>query len=237
MISAADQKRVVASAQRWWERGVRSARFREICSGKERGHRVADYVEEQTLKCLTAEKYAVAFERDRRGKQLVRSMGDVWLRSGRPRICNPINVKASVAGKKGQPNMVSLTKLTRGLVSHLIDSYWLLLIRFEENGSGYTPHVLLVNILDYLDFMHFDAGPGQIMLKSASFYQHVAGGPRPRRLSAEEAMGRLVEMRRDGNRRLTAKRARDLRALETRAKAFDPTLAVDQGKLRISAAD
>lgn len=235
MISAADQKRLVVSAQRCWKREARSARFREICSGKERGHRVADYVEEQTLECLAREKYDVAFERDRRGKQLSRSMGDVWLRSGRPRIFNPINVKASVAGKTGQPNMVSLAKLTRGLVAHLIDSYWLLLIRFEENGTGYVPHVLLVNILDYLDFMHFDAGPGQIMLKSASFYEHVAGGTRPRRLSIEEVMARLVEMRRDGNKRLVAKRASDLRKLESQAKVFDPTLPVDQEKLRIAA--
>lgn len=129
--------------------------------------------------------------------------------------------------------MVSLNKLTNAILSHHIDSYWLLLIRFQEGQSSFQPHVKLVSILDYLDFMHFDSGPGQIMLRSDAFYKHLADGDDPTELDSDEGVGRLLEMRRDGDKRLTENRANRLRQLEASAEAFEPTLPVDQTELKL----
>lgn len=234
MISVADQERLIAIVQRDWTVEVATDRFREICTGKERGHRIADYAEERTLAFLAEEGFPVAFEEGSGGMPRARSMGDVWMRSGDPRIYNPINVKAGVAGVGGQPNMVSLNKLTNAILLHQVDSYWLLLIRFEEHGGDFIPHALLVNILDYLDFMHFDSGPGQIMLKSDAFYRHVALGQSPAHLEIDEVVDRLLQLRRDGDRRLVENRASRLKLLEVTAESFDPTLPVDQTGLKVT---
>lgn len=225
---------MVAVVRRDWEVEVKSSRFRETCAGKERGHRVADYAEERTLAFLAQDGFPAAFEQGAGGAPRSRSMGDVWLRSGDPPIFNPVNVKAGMAGIGGQPNMVSLNKLTDAVLSHWIDSYWLLMIRFEEQGSGFVPHVMLVNIFDYLGFMHFDSGPGQVMLKSDHFYRHIADGSPPEALEIDEVLARLLEMRRDGDRRLAENRANRLSVLEARSEVFDPALPVDQRELRLT---
>lgn len=217
--------------QRDWALDVRTAQFRAICAGKERGHRIADYAEERTLKFIETEAFDVAYEHGASGARRARrarSMGDVWLKSGEPPMFNPINVKAGIAGVGGQPNMVSLNKLTATILRRQIDSYWLLLIRIEEAESGFTPLVRLVNILDYLEFMHFDSGPGQIMLRSDAFYGYIAGGGIPRRLTLEQVVERLLEMRRDGDRRLLENRARRLETLEKGAQSFDASAPIDQ---------
>jgi hypothetical protein len=237
LISDDDQQRLVAVMQRDWEKEVKDSRFRTICTGKERGHRIADYAEERSLAFVSDEGFPVAFERGRDGKARARSMGDVWLNSGEPPTFNPINVKAGVRGSGGQPNMVSLAKLTNAVLEHVIDSYWLLLVRFEEQRDGFAPHVILVNMLDYLDFMHFDSGPGQIMLKSDAFYEHVAAGPGPAHLEVDEVVDRLLDMRRDGDRRLAENRAARLQILEAAAEEFDPTLPVNQAGLHLTWTD
>jgi len=163
----------VATLQRDWDNEVRSEGFRAICAGKERGHRIADHAEERTVGFIEQEGFPVAFEHGRDKLPRARSMGDIWLRSGTPFIYNPINVKAGIAGVSGQPNMVSLEKLTKALLNHLIDSYWLLLIRVTVGDEHHAAHITLVNIFDYLDFMHFDSGPGQLMLRSDAFYAHL----------------------------------------------------------------
>jgi hypothetical protein len=228
VIAKADQTRVLATLQRDWDGEVQSERFREICAGKERGHRIADYAEERTVGFLIQDAFPAAFEYGPNRLPRDRSMGDIWLMSGSPRIYNPINVKAGIAGVGGQPNMVSLEKLSQAILNHLIDSYWLLLLRFEIKDSGAIVGIKLVNILDYLDFMHFDAGPGQMMLRSDRFYAHLEHGGTARSLSLADALERLLALRRDGDKRLAANREKRRLALEAKAEAFDPTLPVDQ---------
>jgi hypothetical protein len=177
----------------------------------------------------------VAFEHGPDRVPRDRSMGDIWLMSGSPRIYNPINVKAGIAGVGGQPNMVSLEKLTQGILNYLIDSYWLLLLRFTISDSRVLAGIKLVNILDYLDFMHFDAGPGQIMLRSDRFYAHLEQGGTARSVNLADAVKRLVEIRRDGDERLTANREKRRLALEAKAEAFDLTLPIDQTQALLSA--
>jgi hypothetical protein len=229
MITTTDQERLLTTLQRDWDSEVRSEGFRAICAGKERGHRIADHAEERTVGFIEQEGFPVAFEHGQDKLPRARSMGDIWLRSGVPPIYNPINVKAGIAGVSGQPNMVSLEKLTKALLAHLIDSYWLLLIRVTVGDGQYSAHITLVNIFDYLDFMHFDSGPGQLMLRSDAFYEHFADhGAKPNQLTPGETVQRLVDMRRDGNERLIANRRKSQTLLEERVATFDPTSAVDQ---------
>jgi hypothetical protein len=235
VIAKVDQTRLLATLQRDWDSEVESKRFRDICAGKERGHRIADYAEERTVDFIMQDAFPVAFEYGPNRVPRDRSMGDIWLMSGSPRIYNPINVKAGITGVGGQPNMVSLEKLTQAILNHLIDSYWLLLLRFTINDSGALAGIKLVNILDYLDFMHFDAGPGQIMLRSDRFYAHLEQGGTAQSLSLADAVERLVELRREGDKRLAANREKRRLALEAKAEAFDPTLPIDQSFALLSA--
>lgn len=237
MISPEDQERLVEVVQRDWELEVKTPRFLAICAGKERGHRIADFAEERTLDFIEAEHFDVAYEHGVAGGRRARSMGDVWLRSGDPPLFNPINVKAGIAGVGGQPNMVSLAKLTEAILAHRIDSYWLLLLRLEEAEQEFTPTLTLVNIFDYLEYMHFDSGPGQIMLRSDAFYNHVHGEGGPEPLSLRQVVEALLELRRDGDRRLIANRARKLEQLEDAATRFDPGRHVDQATLDLRKAE
>jgi hypothetical protein len=110
-----------------------------------------------------------------------------------------------------------------------------LLLRFTIADSGTVAGIKLVNILDYLDFMHFDAGPGQVMLRSDRFYAHLEQGGAARPLSPVDNVERLLALRRDGDRRLAANREKRRLALEAKAEAFDPTLPIDQSQARLFA--
>ncbi len=119
MIDRKTLGRIKRDTDTYWRGVVGTPAFRELASGKEIGHRIADYVDDHTTAMLEVE-YATKHELDARGKRKPRSMGDVWI--GSNGIYNPINIKAGEAGKNGQPNMVSLTKLLDALMLRQIDS-------------------------------------------------------------------------------------------------------------------
>jgi hypothetical protein len=160
-----------------------------------------------------------------RGRQRARSMGDLWVHSGG--IYNPINVKAGEAGKNGQPNMVSLTKLLDALLKHHIDSYYLLIVKMRLSSLAanadvpesrlrpdeIVPNVYLVDMLDYLDFVTFDAGPGQTMLKERQFYEAVDAGFVPQSAGIAAKVSRLIDLLEDGDRRLIENRRRKMERL------------------------
>jgi hypothetical protein len=175
-------------------REARSAigEFQNLFRGKEIGHRIADYVDENTTAMLE-QNFDVQHEVNPKGKKRSRSMGDVWVKSNG--IYNPINVKAGEAGMNGQPNMVSLTKLIEAILHEQVDSYYLLIVKMDSLDSPsklgvvaktvITPHVYLVDMLDYLDFITFDSGPGQAMLKEKQFYAAHQSGRMPPQRSAK----------------------------------------------------
>lgn len=224
MITQKDQARLLRLLRPHWDDEVGSEDFERIVAGKEPGHRIADYAEERTLEFLAAEQLPVAYQYNRKKTKRDRSMGDFWLRSGRPTIYNPVNVKTGIEKRGGQPNMVSLEKLTQALLAREIDSYWLLLVRITA-APPRAVTLKIINLLDYLQFIHFDAGPGQTMLKNDVFYKYDGG---PRRLSIDQTVHALAEIRRDGNRRLLANRERKLNALEQRLAQFDSSAAIKQ---------
>lgn len=238
MITPDDQARVKVLTQEYWDQEVETEQFRALFAGKEIGHRIADYVDERTTGMLET-SFPTVHELDAQGRVRARSMGDVWLYSGG--IYNPVNVKAGEAGKNGQPNMVSLTKLLDALLSHHIDSYYLLIVKMrlanvpasaDVPESSLTPdeitaNVYFVDMLDYLDYITFDAGPGQTMLREKQFYEAVDGGWQPPEQTIGDKVSRLIDLLEDGDRRLIENRARKMERLRATFLAYQSTGAIE----------
>lgn len=161
MIDAATRQRIRDLTYKYWNVEATTEAFAKLARGKEIGHRIADLVDETTT-ALIEKNFPTARQCNRAGLPMPRSMGDIWLLSNG--IYNPINVKAGEADKNGQPNMVSLNKLVNALLDREIDSYYLLFVKMILQSASVQPVVYLVDILDYLDYVTFDSGPGQIML-------------------------------------------------------------------------
>lgn len=237
MITTSDLKFIADLTRKFWDQQVKSEEFLGLFKGKEIGHRIADYVDERTTAMLEKE-FDVVHELDSQGKKRARSMGDVWIKSGG--IYNPVNVKAGEAGKNGQPNMVSLTKLIDAIISEEIDSYYLLIVKMElstgqDNKRVITPHVYLVDMLDYLDFITFDSGPGQSMLKEKQFYKAFANGFKPRAITLAEKLKKMIDLFEDGNRRLLENRKKKIDRIRAKVRAYGlrKSHVVDQGGIRL----
>lgn len=195
----------------WKEKADTDSVFLGLTKGKERGHRMADFVDERTT-ALLGTNFETRFQSGAAGIARARSMGDVWLKSGG--IFNPINVKTGVAGANGQPNLVSLKKLLRELLADRIDSYYLLFIKFELDDAP-KPRVYLVDLLEHLVFATYDDGPGQMMLKETDFFVAMeAGGSRATGLSMSDKIERLFALLKDGNRRLITNRRKTIATFE-----------------------
>ncbi|HEY7339471.1 MAG TPA: hypothetical protein VH591_01200 [Ktedonobacterales bacterium] len=232
MIDSETAQQILANTLEYWRKEAATEEFRKQASGKEIGHRIADLVEEKTTELLsnhlvTRRQYTAS------GKKMDRSMGDIWVYSSG--LYNPVNVKAGEAGKKGQPNMVSLKKLLRALLLRHIDSYYLLIVKMILKDD-IRVSVYLVDMLDYLDFVTFDSGPGQIMLKERQFYERMedeptdrdvarfdqsASGVKPAQLTLDEKIDKLFVMLTDGDRRLIMNREKVSAALARMRKAHD----------------
>jgi hypothetical protein len=149
-------------------------------------------------------------------------MGDIWLESGG--IYHPINVKTGVSSTNGQLNMVSLKKLLDALLGQQIDSYYLLMVKFEIQ-QPITCIVYFIDMLDYLDYVTFDSGPGQIMLKSRLFFPFLAQQKNPPRRTIKQKVEHLLALLEDGERRLVENRKRGFDSYRTRAQRYT---ALDQ---------
>ena len=211
MITSADQRKILKLTTDYWLGQVNDSSFRRIFSGKEIGHRIADYVDENTTSLL-ANNLSTKQQMHSSGKSMPRSMGDIWVESGG--ILNPVNVKAGEAGKNGQPNLVALNKLLGLLLNDVIDSYYLLIVKMKIEGKALEeevdetdlepvkiePKIYLVDMLDKLDFVTFDSGPGQLMLKEKQFYEHMETSSSLVEKTLAEKVSHLVDLREDGSR-------------------------------------
>ncbi len=193
------------TAQEFWNEEVQTPAFSTLAAAKEIGHRIADKVDDQTTNLLCG-NYPVSFEHGPKG-QRARSMGDFWLRFDD--TYHPVNVKAGQENSNGQPNIVSLRKLLRALLQRQIDSYYLLIVKFQI-GSSMRATVYFVDILDYMDCVAFDSGPGQMMLKKKQFYDEMKRGSRTPTMSLYEKCRQLVDLLEAGELRLIANRTKAL---------------------------
>lgn len=169
------QDQIVRLTNEHWAAHVNDAGFAELVSGKEPGHRMADYVDDRTTALLKV-NLDTRHEAEPDGSPKKRSMGDVWVHSNG--IFNPVNIKSGEQGMNGQPNLVSMQKLLDYLFRSWIDSYYLLIIKFDIHRA-ITHKAFLVDLLDWTEFVTYDAGPGQLMLREKDFYDAHESGHRP----------------------------------------------------------
>lgn len=133
-------------------------------TGKESGHSHASPMEELVREILIEKLGAKKSSKDR-------SLADVYLEN------NLINVKfgspkinKSGRPKYGQPNMCAMKRIMKNFYKDsTIDSYYI--IKVNLNAGNYSIHVF--DMLDYIDYLTWNSGTGQIMLKENDFYKDV----------------------------------------------------------------
>lgn len=231
MLDPDTKRDILRRTSAYWEHEVLTPEFVKLASGKEIGHRIADFVDERTTTLLESE-FNTGRQRKRDGSIMPRSMGDIWVLSNG--IYNPINVKAGEADKRGQPNMVSLKKLLRALLLRQIDSYYLLIVKVFLGGDK-RPAVYLADILDYLDYVAFDSGPGQIMLKEHQFYAAVDGSITPQALTLNGKIERLFSLLEQADQRLMENRAKVLATIQEMRAIYlaSSSQEIDQSRLNL----
>lgn len=184
------RRRIVEETDRHWRNHVQDAGFTELMTGKEPGHRMADYVDDRTAALLKI-GFDTRHEATAKGVLRKRSMGDIWIRS--QGMFNPVNIKSGLLDPAGQPNVVSMQKLLDYLFRRWIDSYYLLIVKFSFDPA-IAHRVFLVDLLEWMDFAIYDAGPGQIMLREDAFYRAYDAGYEPPSKTIVEKVERLFEM-------------------------------------------
>ncbi|MBM4076544.1 MAG: hypothetical protein FJ267_13015 [Planctomycetes bacterium] len=144
-------------------------------------------------------------------------MGDLWLQDNG--IYHPVNVKTGIVGAEGQPNLVSLKKVLGAIMARQIDSYYLLSVKMQIAAKAIEPAVYLIDMLDWLDYVTFDSGPGQLMLKAVKFFNEF--DPRVQKsIAIRDKVKRLMDLYEDGERRLKENRERDLTTYRRQFEAF-----------------
>lgn len=184
------QNQILGLVNAHWASHVRDRGFVELIDGKEPGHHIADYVDDRTCALLKVH-LDTRYEGDRKGEPLKRSMGDIWVPSRG--IFNPVNVKSGLQGRKGQPNVVSMRKLLNYLFQQWIDSYYLLMVKFSL-AEEISHKAYLFDLLDWLEFIAYDAGPGQIMLREQEFYDAFDAGHQPPARSIQQKATALFDL-------------------------------------------
>ena len=210
--------RVTAETLEYWTEEVTQEYFVDIAQGKEIGHKLADLVDEKTTALLTL-KHLTGYQRGPNGHKRARSMGDVWLLDRD--IYHPVNVKTGLVGSEGQPNLVSLKKVLSAITERQIDSYYLLMVKIaiHADTGAIQPSVVFTDMLDWLRYVTFDSGPGQMMLKARAFFTAYDPDAVPRHTMAQK-LNTLFDLYEDGERRLRINRDRDLRKYRAAVDRF-----------------
>ena len=220
MISTHDAKTIYTLTLKFWTEHAKSREFRELAKGKEIGHRIADYVDDTTTRML-AESLTIGHQL-KGGNKLARSMGDFWIKS--EGIWNPVNIKAGEMGKNGQPNIVSLQKLLDCILKQQINAYYLLVIKFDMRNIDPLPNVFFFDILDYLDYVTYDSGPGQMMLKEQELYGALNAQVDIPDIPLPEKVEHLILLLRDGYNRLLRNREKRMSQTETKYAKFTTSI-------------
>lgn len=230
MITPEDQAEIKQATLEFWQDRITDKAFDAMARGKEGGHHIADYVDQQTSEMIVS-RFNAGYEM-KHGRVVKRSMGDVWINS--KGMWNPVNIKAGIE-KNGQPNIVSLQKLLGRITGHEIDSYYLLIVKFDISAAEkLEPSVYFIDILDYLDYVTFDAGPGQMMLKERDFYAIADNGLDREPHTLTQKTRELHELLQDGYRRLLDNRAKRMAKTRQQVDKFlDESEYVSQGGIQI----
>lgn len=124
-----------------------------------------------------------------------------------------------------------MQRLLSYIFQQWIDSYYLLIIKFDMSDLAHIAY--FVDLLDWTDFIAYDAGPGQIMLRERDFYAAYDSGHIPAKrdmLAKAEALFSLSERKLHdlfANRQERLQRQRD--SLD---KFRETDFVVDQSEMR-----
>ena len=228
-LSADVQSKIISLTNSHWTEHVHDAGFSELTEGKETGHRIADYVDDRTCSLLKV-NLDTRYEGDSKGRIRKRSMGDIWVRS--QGIYNPVNVKSGLQDMRGQPNVVSMQKLLDYILNRRIDSYYLLIVKFDLSAS--VSHKLyFIDMLDWIDFVTYDAGPGQIMLREQDLYDELDAGRIPDSRTIFEKVDALFDLFERQLQALFANRQERLSRQRALSRQFQRApFAVDQSQMK-----
>jgi hypothetical protein len=121
-----------------------------------------------------------------------------------------------------------LKKLLQKLATRQIDSYYLFVIKFIrtnptetlQHNFNYKTKVCFFNLLDYLKYTNYDAGPGQIMLKEKDFYSGFDQNNLLPHLDLADVLTNLLNMQKDALATLISNRNADLESSEQLIKEF-----------------
>ena len=106
-------------------------------------------------------------------------------------------------------------------MEYRIDSYYLLFVKIATVNSKFASEVHFVDMLDYLDYVTFDSGPGQIMLRSKDFFQTLKSKSVPKNKPLSQKVGGLVDLLEDGERRLIRNRRTTLKRFRTAVSNYN----------------
>lgn len=212
--------KIQSSILSFWHTDNEETSLIPMLIGKERGHRMADFVDDHTC-AFISRTFDSAFERDQKGEITKRSMGDIWIKENG--IYHPVNIKTGIIGSEGQPNMVSLHKIIRSLTANRIDSYYLIIIKVhpELAKNPNSTEVYMLDMLDILDYITYDYGPGQIMLQSKKFFLDIEKIKiRQNRMTVSEKVQKLNELLLDGRRRFLLTRSKSITEIQKNVSDF-----------------
>lgn len=167
MISVQDQKFIISCIDKLISQCLEECDFNPKV--KEPGHTYGEKVEEHLANKLVEiypDKFSMPKKEKGKGKQ-TRKMEDLIWKSTN----NLINIKLGYEKGNGQPNMVSFNRLYKNYCSDLIDSYWIFIIDvLGKQKDSLTTKTYFFNLYDYLDYVNYNYGTGQVMLKENQFF-------------------------------------------------------------------
>ncbi|KKN34521.1 hypothetical protein LCGC14_0792710 [marine sediment metagenome] len=191
---------------------------------KERGQAAASFVEHRALELANIVS-PIRFERyetgKNKGKKKARSLSDGFF-AIYSRVF--INIKTSYEERSGQPNICSLPKLIKQFVeteflkqfvTGQFDDYLLVHIYFDVKNQKIK--VCFISLFDNLEYVTYNDGPGQMMLKKSKLFN---GSKQTIRASSKKMTNnrrvqiadQLLNMLTDGTERLIrARRRRNLK--------------------------
>lgn len=153
----------------WKQEILHNPEFLQMLRRKEAGHGLANYIESKTqeeLINIAGNRYQIKNEINKR------SMGDFWIKEQNCNFFTPINIKTGI--KTGNPNIVTIDKIIRGIAERKIDSYYLFLIKFKKISERWQVNICkILNLFNILDYIVLDLGPLQLMLCENRLYANI----------------------------------------------------------------
>ena len=234
MLSSNEIKALVSVTDKYWRETLAIKRehdfFYETAIGGEGMQLISYKVDQCTSNAIHIQfpsKSGFQNKRTAAGlKRCPRGIGDIWFQNGQG-IWNPISVKFGLVGSGWLPYIVSLKRLIKHIMSFLIDSYYLLVVKFEikKETRQIVHRVYLVDLLDWImlededSVVTFDARRGHVMLKAEKFFllqNKNCVVSRKHKMYAKAR--RLMELYADGERQLIISRRRERKTIENLCK-------------------